>query len=286
MPPPEERFVDTGELRLHCLEWPSEGPPAVLLHATGFLARLWQPVAEALSDRYHVYAYDARGHGDSDKPESGYGWPAIAADLKGLLDQLDLRAVLAIGHSSGGAGIAHLAAKQPEYVAAAILIEPTVFPPASIGGGEERRETLSEGAAKRRMVWPSREELFHTYHGRSAFARWREDVLRLYVEHGTFDRDDGQVELKCPAEIEAELYRRSLSTETWGLLPDIGCPTLVLRGGDTEPMLARVAEGVAQRIPGARLVTVPGAGHFLPMERPEAVLEEIASFADAVAGAK
>jgi pimeloyl-ACP methyl ester carboxylesterase len=66
------------------------GDPAVLLHATGFLARLWEPIAVTLAARYRVYAYDARGHGDSDKPAvtgaegsaSGYGWEGLAARAK------------------------------------------------------------------------------------------------------------------------------------------------------------------------------------------------------------
>src|SRR3972149_10445059 len=99
-------------------------------------------------------------------------------------------------------------------------------------------------------------------------------VLRLYAEHGTFRRQDGQFELKCPGKIEAELYRNSLSPSTWDLLPDIRCPTLVLRGQHTEQFLALVAQGVAQRIPAARLVTIAGAGHFVPMERPDSLLGE------------
>jgi pimeloyl-ACP methyl ester carboxylesterase len=54
----------------------------------------------------------------------------------------------------------------------------------------------------------------------------------------------------------------------------------VLRGEHTEEMLALASEGVAERIPGARLVTVAGASHFLPMERPESVLAEIRAFID------
>ena len=277
---PSEGFIETDEVRLHYLEWGGDGPPAVLLHATGFLARLWQPIAEALSGRFHVYAYDARGHGDSDKPAGGYGWAGIAADLRGFLDVLGLRRVMAVGHSSGGAGTAHLAATHPEYVSAAVLIEPTVFPPTADSGGAERRRELSAGAARRRMVWPSPEELIRTYRARPTFANWREDVLRLYAEHGTFQREDGQFELKCPGRIEAKLYRNSLSRNTWDLLPDLRSPTLVLRGEHTDHLLATVAERVAGHIPGAHLITIAGAGHFAPMERPESVSAEITAFLD------
>ncbi len=278
---PSEGFVEANSLsaegrsiRLHYLEWGGDGPPAVLLHATGFLARLWQPIAEALSERFHVYAYDARGHGDSDKPASGYGWAGIAADLRGFLDVLGLCRVMAVGHSSGGAGTAHLAATEPEYVSSAVLVEPIIFPPLGGSGSDQ----LVAGAARRRMVWPSREELIRSYRARPTFANWKEDVLRLYAEHGTFQREDGQFELKCPGKIEAELYRNSLSRDTWDLLPDVRCPTLVLRGEHTDHLLATVAERVAGHIPSARLVTIAGAGHFAPMERPESVSAEITAF--------
>src|SRR3990172_12697351 len=116
---PDDRYVEANEIRLHYLVWRSatEGHapsfrPIVLLHATGFLARLWQPIAEALAGHFDVYAYDTRGHGDSDKPEAGvrsqepgvgsqepvdgegpYHWQNLVADLRGFCDALGLRSV-------------------------------------------------------------------------------------------------------------------------------------------------------------------------------------------------
>jgi pimeloyl-ACP methyl ester carboxylesterase len=277
---PQDGFVEANGIRLHYLEWGGEGPPVVLLHATGFLARLWEPIAVNLSARFHVYALDARGHGDSDKPApaGAYGWEGLAADLMGFLDALGLIGVPIIGHSSGAAGAIRLAAERPEYVAAAVLIEPTVFPPMPVEGSDERKEQLASGAARRRMVWDSREELMDAYRQRRTFAGWREDVLRLFAEDGTFRREDGNIELKCPGEIEAELYRNSLSPDTWDLLPRLRCPALVIRGGNTEPLLAFVAEGVARRIPGARLATIAGGSHFVPMEMPEAIAAKALAF--------
>lgn len=273
---PSEGFVETDEVRLHYLEWGGDGPPAVLLHATGFLARLWQPIAEALSDRFHVYAFDARGHGDSDKPASGYGWDRLVDDLRGFLDSLELRRTLAIGHSMGGASVAYLAATEPEYVSSAVLIEPIIFPPQANHGSEQ----LVAGAARRRMVWSSPEELIRSYRVRPAFANWKEDVLRLYAEHGTFQREDGQFELKCPGKIEAQVFQNSFSLDTWSLLPEIRCPTLVLHGQHTEQGLILAARGIAEHIPGAHLVAIAGTGHLMPMERPEAVSAEITAFLD------
>lgn len=283
---PTEGFVETSGIRLHYLRWRDDAgkgsslPPMVLLHATGFLARLWQPVAEALASRFDVHAYDTRGHGDSDKPPPGagaYHWRHLVADLRGFCDALGLRGVTAVGHSSGGAAAAYLAATEPEYVSRVVLFEPIILPPA-FQPPEDRRNELAEGARKRRMVWSGPDEIVEAYRGRPAFARWREDVLRLYAEHGTFRREDGRVELKCPGEVEADLFDHSRSLDSWERLPEIACPALVMHGALTgEPFPPLMAE-IARRTPGARVEVVPEAGHLAPMERPEAVAQTILDF--------
>ncbi len=286
---PRQRFVLANSLRLHYLEWGDPSlPPAVLLHATGFLARLWQPVAEALSVRFHVLAYDSRGHGDSDKPAlsavegpaDGYHWQNFVDDLRGFLDALGLPDILAVGHSVGGAAIAYLAATEPQRLSRAVLIEPIIVPPHEGPPiGSERRHDLAAGARRRRLVWSSTDELYRSYCRRPTFTRWRDDVLRLYAEQGTFRRQDGQVELKCPGEIEAQVFENSSSLDIWSVLPQVACPTLVMRGEHTDAYLALIAESVAARVPNGRLATIAGAGHLTPMERPQAVVAEILAFA-------
>ncbi|HEU4758543.1 MAG TPA: alpha/beta hydrolase [Dehalococcoidia bacterium] len=277
--PPDEGSVQANGLRLHYWEWGDPGrPPAVLLHATGFLARLWEPVAEALSERFHVYAYDSRGHGDSDKPPSGYHWANFVDDLRGFLDALDLKRAVVVGHSGGGAAAAYVAATAPERIWHAVLIEPIIVPRQAEDDGVSRRNELADGARRRRMVWSSTDELLRSYRRRPAFAGWREDVLRLYAEHGTRPRPDGQVELKCPGDIEAQVFEHSASLDVGDVLPRIGCPTLVMRGEHTDPYLTVIADTAAGRIPRGRLVTIEDAGHLAPMERPEAVAEAILAF--------
>jgi lipase len=288
---PDESYVEANGIRLHCLVWRSatDGhaslPPLILLHATGFLARLWQPVAEVLANRFDVYAYDTRGHGDSDKPPpegDAYHWRNLVADLRGFCDALDLRGVPIAGHSSGGAAAAYLAATNPEYISRLVLFEPIIFP-SQLLRPEDRRNELAEGARKRRLVWRDTEEIVEAYRTRPAFSRWREDVLRLYAEHGTFRREDGQIELKCPGEIEAALFDHSRSLDTWEHLPEVACPALVMHGELTpEPFPSLMAQ-VARRIPNARLEIVADAGHLAPMERPEAIAQAIASFTDEAA---
>ncbi len=277
--PPNEGFVQANGLRLHYWEWGDSGrPPAVLLHATGFLARLWEPVAEVLSERFHVYAYDSRGHGDSDKPPLGYEWTSFAGDLRGFLDALTLTHVLVVGHSGGGAAAAYVTATAPERIWRAVLIEPIIVPRRAEESGDARRNELADGARQRRMAWSSTEELVRSYRRRPTFAGWREDMLRLYAEHGTRQRPDGQVELKCPGDIEAQVFENSASLDVWDVLPRVVCPTLVMRGERTDPYLTVIAEMTAARLSHGRLVSIEEAGHLAPMEHPEAVAQEILTF--------
>jgi pimeloyl-ACP methyl ester carboxylesterase len=292
---PVERFVEVNtqtaggrSIRLHCLIWRDASgggdasmPPLLLLHATGFLARLWQPVAEALVNRgFDVYAYDMRGHGDSDKPppiDDAYHWRNLVSDLRSFCDALGFRDVPMIGHSSGGAAAAYLAATQPDYVSRLVLFEPIIFPTGYAPAGEGRNE-LVEGARKRRMVWRDADEVFETYRTRPAFARWREDVLRLYAEDGTFQREDGQIELKCPGGIEASLFDHSHSLDTWDRLAEIACPALVMHGELTGEPFPTLMSQIAQRISNGRSATIRDAGHLAPMERPGAVAQVVLDF--------
>ncbi|MEO7665455.1 MAG: alpha/beta hydrolase, partial [Dehalococcoidia bacterium] len=102
---PTSHFADVNGLRLHYLRWGDGSQPILLSHATGFFAALWQPIAEQLADAgYTVYAYDARGHGDSGKPEAiweNYDWHRFAEDLQALLDHLGFRDIPLVGHSMG-----------------------------------------------------------------------------------------------------------------------------------------------------------------------------------------
>jgi len=275
---PESRFVRANGLDLHYLDWGGDGPPAILLHATGFLAGLWEPMALELRRRYRVLALDQRGHGDSDKPPTGYQRLDFVADLWDFLQGLNLRQVVGIGHSAGAATLACCEALHRGTLSRAVLIEPIVFPPWLRAVGGDRPQRLVESALKRRTVWPSHQELFDSYRRRPPFNTWQREVLWAYVVHGTRQRHDGQVELKCPGAIEAQMYAGGQPFEAFELLPKVACPALVVRGEHSESHLPPVAQAIADQMPQARVVTIAGASHFAPMEKPEAVLAEIWPF--------
>jgi len=273
---PVSRYVRVGDLELHYLDCGGSGSPLVFLHATGFHAWLWLPYARRFVATRSVLALDQRGHGRSDKPPAGYRWEQFGADLAGFLDVLGLEGVCAVGHSKGATAIA-AAARRTRRLARAVLIEPVLVP------GPPAPEPLWEnplavGALRRRQVWADREEMVRSLRGRTPFDTWEEEFVRLYVEHGVADRADGRVELLCPGEIEAQVYAHAPMTDGFALLEGLEVPTLLIRGERSPGFGAREAAEALGRLPSASLLTVPGAGHFVPMERSGDVAAAIARF--------
>jgi len=275
---PQHRFVNVDRLRFHYLEWDNNGPPIVLVHGTGFHAYVWKPVAQLLSQSFRVLALDQRGHGDSSKPEGGYGWNELGADLHRFLDALSLTQVTAVGHSAGATAITYCSAHHPGSVAKAVLIDPILFPRAVAIEVGENHNPLVQRARKRRTLWESRTSVFHSYRARSPFHTWREDVLWAYIEEGTFLRPDGHVELKCPASIEAQIFDHAASLDTSSILPRVNIPVLLLRGENSEAFTEEGATTATSLLPNATGKTIGRASHFVPMERPDAVERAIRQF--------
>jgi pimeloyl-ACP methyl ester carboxylesterase len=287
---PRRGTVSSDGVTLSYLDWGGVGPPLLLIHATGFLGALWRPIADRLADRFRVVAVDQRGHGESGRPEDGYRFETFADDLQALVDDLDLHGAVACGHSSGGTTIVYHTAAHPGVIRRAILIEP-ILPRrewhANPPPGGRNAFSLAEGARKRRSEWPSRDEALSSYRGRDMFRLWSDDILRIYVDEGLRERDDGQVELKCPPEIEACFFEVVQGIDPWPLLPRLACPTLVLWGADSHLAMRGPAEAgpeqayarlVEKALPNARTVVVPEATHFLPQERPDEVARAIEEF--------
>jgi pimeloyl-ACP methyl ester carboxylesterase/catechol 2,3-dioxygenase-like lactoylglutathione lyase family enzyme len=279
-PTPASGFVSVNDVRLHYLDYGGNGPPAVLHHATGFHAWVWAPVAEALSTRYRVFALDARGHGDSEKPPAGYWWETFIADLVAFVEALALGPALGVGHSLGATTVAGAAAHRPDLFRAVALLDPILIPRV-FRNPSIADNPMANAALKRREVWASHEEVFASYRGRGPFVKWRDDVLRLYVDHG-FAAGDGGVHLKCPAAIEAQVFRMAPEPgfDGWRALERLTVPALLLRGAQSEAFSASDADAALARLGRGELCTLPDATHMFPMETPEAAAAAILGFAE------
>lgn len=274
----------SADLQIATVHWRGNGPPLLLAHATGFCAAIWNRLATPLSARHDVFAYDQRGHGDSSKPVTAeaYAWEEYAGDCLAVLDALGLDRVDAAGHSSGAATLALAAARAPERFGRLVLIEPIIFPPLPPPLDPAASNPLAEGARRRRMVFDSAEDMCRRLGAKPPMDGWDREVLADYVTYGSFDRDDGRRELKCPGEIEAFMYEHSVHHRGYDALCELESETLVLAGdGPDSPMPPSYWQQLSERIPKGSFDVLTGLGHFAPMQDPDRVQRAIAGFVEA-----
>lgn len=270
-------MVPIDGLELAVWEWPGDGPPLVFVHATGFHGRCWDTIIRRLPGR-RALAVEQRGHGRSGKPPLPFRWRAMGRDLVQLAERLELRNAIGIGHSSGGHGMVQLAAAAPGALKRLLLVDPTIFPPERYG-----QPALDVSfTLRRKNHWKSVEEMMERLAGKPAFATWRPEVFRDYCTYGLLPEGDHLV-LACPPEVEASIYQESNKVETslWAEIPTVQHPVTVLRAskqrrpGVYDLGASPTASQLAATFPYGRDVVLEDHTHYIPMEDPEAVLQEL-----------
>ena len=273
-------FVLPGRgVEIAALDWGGDGPLVLLHHANGFCKGVWALVADALRARRHVIAMDARGHGDSSKPEGAdaYAWHHFAADVAAVADVLAAqhgRAIgLGIGNSFGGTSLVGAAARRPELFERLLLVDPVIPPPPDLSltvQHSPHMRRLVDGARRRRHHWPSRAAARAWCAERSLFRGWLPEAIELYLLDGMRERADGSLELKCPGAIEAAIFAAGGGLDLFSLARRVRIPTRFLWAKHGDFSLA-LYEAVAASMQAAQVETVD-SGHLVPMEHPEIVI--------------
>lgn len=122
-------FFDTGEVRLHYVEGPRSGPPMVLLHGASGDWQGWNAVLPALTENWHVYSLDLRGHGDSGRAgdADGYHVSYFVADVTRFLREVVKEKVLLVGHSWGGVVALLCASFARDVLRGLVLVDPALI---------------------------------------------------------------------------------------------------------------------------------------------------------------
>lgn len=271
------RFTTSDGVEIAAFDLGGDGPPLLLAHATGFHAMTWQPLAVALADRFHCYAFDERGHGDSGKaPGDDYRWEGFALDALAAVDGFGLERPLALGHSCGGALLLLAEQQRPGTFAALACFEPIVFPldePAP----PNPDSPLAVGARRRREVFDSKDAAYERYASGPPFAALDPAALRAYVDHGFEELADGTVRLKCRGEDEARVYTMGSAHGAYQRLGEVACPVHLMCGSDTDAIGPDTLRAQAARLPQATVEVFDGLGHFGPLEDPARVGASVAT---------
>ena len=236
------------------------GDPIVLIHGFSVDRRMWDLQMPALQGRFTVIRYDLRGHGKSAPPSSPY---STSDDLRSVLDAVDVRRAALVGLSAGAQVATDFALAYPDRVTRLVLTAPGVggmaMPP--LPWMQPVLQAATAGEPERAASLWAETPIMTLRNDTSAAATLRELVMsnsRVW----TFRTNPVQP-LTPPA------IKR---------LSEIKVPALVIVGDRDLPHIVEAANVLATGIAGAKLVTMPGAGHIVNIDARERFTEQVVRF--------
>lgn len=243
---------------LHCYR-SGDGQPVVMAHGLYDDARRWIPLADDLADHYQVVTYDARGHGRSAAPETGYSLDDRVGDLRAVIQNMGLEDPILLGHSMGAATAAWTAAKHPDIPRGLVLEDPEGLHREPDMPPEERASIVRErvNAAANKTVEELVEEHYSGVGG--------EHARRLATASQA-----------CSPYI-AEIARHGYPSPLDEVFPEISSPTLVLRSDAAVEERARDLDA-AESLPNGRLIHIPNASHYIFQDEYDAAYVELRTF--------
>lgn len=272
---PEGRHVVVGGFRLHYLDWGTVGrPPILFLHGGGLTAHTWDVVCLALRRHRHCLALDLRGHGDSEwSPELDYGLDAHLRDIAAFADLLKLDRFVIVGQSLGALAAIRYAARQSDRLAGLVTVDAGPYVQRGSGAHRIAEFMLAPGELGSVEEFVERAMAFNPHRDPR--------LLRRSLRHNLRRLPDGRWTWKYD--------RRHLSRERFAeflaclpdLLPEaeaITCPTLVVRGAESEVVSDEDASAFANLVADGRWVRVDGAGHNVQGDYPKALVEALVPF--------
>ncbi|HEX9478795.1 MAG TPA: alpha/beta hydrolase [Methylomirabilota bacterium] len=272
-----ERTAKVNGITLHYLDWgldrgPADAPPVVLLHGITGHARVWDHLAERLAPRHRVLVLDQRGHGDSDPaPDDDYRVGTMADDVAAFVGSLRLDRFALLGHSMGGRIAIKYAADHAARLERLVIVD--IGPDINLAGLQRVRDMMANAPER------IESEEWAVEYIRRANPLQDVDMLRERVRHGLRRAPDGELTWKYAKGLRDMMREgRRDAVDLWEPLPRIPCPTLIVRGAESDILSAEVAKKMAERLPDGRVVEIAGAGHTVPADRPEEFVRQIRAF--------
>lgn len=281
-----------------CYDWKCSLPDAPCLiwgHANGFNSGCYIPFLDLLSTRFKVFAFDARGHGASDKPmgnlEKSYAMNSFAEDLLtvclAIRDRIGkFKPIHYAAHSLGGIAAILLEGRFGEAPFNTLtLFEPPIYPPKdhlAYENASEAAPLFTKWAARRREWFPNRDALLEEVTKIGTFSQFSKTMLDAYVTSVAHSDITSGLRIYCPGAVESSIYAncepsgvyevaKNVSTPTWIFSSD---PKVVDSGHKWTPPTIR---DVAANMENATYKVLPGGRHLMVQEQPNVCAHEIFS---------
>jgi 2-(acetamidomethylene)succinate hydrolase len=264
------RRIDAGHITLNVRE-AGDGPLMLFFHGITSNAAVFTPLMAGLSDRFTTIAVDQRGHGLSDKPESGYDAHEYAEDIAGLIRTLDRGRAILVGHSLGARNSVTAATKYPDLVRSVIAIDFTAY-----------IETEALDALETRVNAGSR--LFEDVAAVEAYLAGRYPnipaaAIKVRAASGYRAGDGGLRPLASPAAMAQTA--KGLRADLVPAYREVKRPVLIVRGENSKFVSAAALAKTSRLRPDLPVVVVPDADHYVNEVSPEITLRAITNFIDA-----
>jgi esterase len=269
---PEDRHEIAGDIRLHYLDWgPAPGPAILFLHGTGLTAHTWDLACLALRSRYHCRALDLRGHGDSEwSPVTDYSLKVQIADVEHFVEKLGLTDFILVGMSLGGLISIGYASRRSDLLKGLVIVDSSL----RVRARSRVRDFMAEEAEL-----PSIDDFIER--ALQFNSRRKRDLLRVSLLHNLRRLPDGRYAWKYDHRYWGNLDVDRIRAERDELatsVPEISCPTLVVRGAESEVLPEEEAAAFAGRLRNGRWTTVQGSGHTIQGDNPVGLVHVMREF--------
>lgn len=268
-----EGIVHARGLNFHYLEWgTADHQPLVCLHGITQTAHSWDEVAPELARDYRVLCIDQRGHGDSDwAPDGDYSRATQAADLEAIRQALELPLFVLVGMSMGGINAITYTARHPQHVRALIIVD--VSPEIEARGVQNIRQFIQQDD-----VLPRFEDFVaraHAFNPRRSL-----ENIRSRLRHNLKQLPDGRWTWKYDPYLRSpgRTFQTTALLGLWEEVRAVRCPTLIVKGAESDILSPEAARRLQEAIPGSELVTIPGAGHSVMGDNPAAFVAATRAF--------
>lgn len=284
---PRDEFVSIGNLRMHARRWSPTTPttptlpPILLLHGLASAARIWDLVAPLLAERgYTVTAFDQRGHGESDKPDTGYDFATIVADDAAAVAALNIVNSVVVGHSWGASVALQYAATFPAQVHALVLVDGAT---GQLSARNWTREEAMKALTPPRFAGTPRETFLSFFQRGPLGQQWTPELEDIAL-HIVQLRDDDTVAPRLAFENHMQIVAAMWDQPTFALYQQVTCPITLISAEQSSASTAQSDLARARREgivhiqelnPRVQVVTMADTIHDIPLQRPERLAEEI-----------
>jgi esterase len=261
-----EGFIEVGRYRFHYARWGKKGPKVVILHSMGMDAYSMEHLCESLKGEYQILALTILAHGDTTVPAEQVTLPEHAELLRNCYKKLGFTPCVLIGHSIGGRMSMILSAEHPDEVKEVLLVDIAPPDPVSRAWSQPEPGVLRNEADIQAYL-------------KQRYPGFAPEYVENRLRHGFTRQPDGTFKPKPTGSPTMTSYY----TDLWPYVERIKIPAKLVLGSESPLVTPEKRERMMKLIPGLEIVSVKGASHMVPQDKPKEFEAEVRSFLERVA---